>query len=256
MAQVSPGAFMDGRSGLNPGDFITPNDPAVQAVAREIVAKLGENDSQASRLREAYNYVTASIQYVMDTRAFGFEEVWQKPSSTLQRRIGDCEDTSFLLCSLLQALGIPSRVVFGEWKGQGHAWVEAGVDGAGSGILESTTGLPFAGFADPAGYTSEGDVGSNPLEDPLIAMLVYVSPGLAMFAAGAFLMLDDAHDAFKMDLSESTTEGHPGKHGVLTGLTFPGLGPHLHHWWLGFLLVILGLILIAVGVILWMLKYL
>lgn len=255
MGEVSEGAYKDGRLGLNPADFVTPDDPAVQAVAGLIMAKLGEEDNSASRLREAYNYVTLNVRYVTDTHAFGYEEVWQKPSSTLQRGLGDCEDTSFLLCSLLQALGIRSRVVFGEWKGKGHAWVEAEVDGAGGGILETTSGQPFTGFADPTAYQVEGGAGSV-VEDPLMAMLVYVSPGLAMFGVGAFLMLDDAHDAFKMELSVSTTEGHPGEHGVLTGATIPGLGPHLHHWWIGLLLVMLSIIVLAVGVILWMLKYL
>ncbi|MDP2104662.1 MAG: hypothetical protein Q8J76_01605, partial [Desulfobulbaceae bacterium] len=60
----------------------------------------------------------------------------------------------------------------------------------------------------------------------------------------------------KMGLSTSTTEGEPGKHGILTGVTIPGLGPHIHHWWLGVLLVILGIIILALGVVLWMLKYL
>jgi hypothetical protein len=69
-------------------------------------------------------------------------------------------------------------------------------------------------------------------------------------------MIDDAHDAFKMELSESLTEGHPGEQGVLKGVTVPGLGPHIHHWWIGILLVILSIILLAVGVLLWMLKYL
>ena len=254
MGEVSPGAFMDGRSGLNPADFVTPDDPSVQAVAREIVAKLGEGDNPTSRLREAYNYVALNVRYVTDTKVFGFEEVWQKPSSTLQRGLGDCEDLSFLLCSLLQALGVRSRVVFGEYAGQGHAWVEASADSVG-GILETTSGQPFSGFADPSAYKVEGAAGPGP-EDPTMAFLVYVAPGLALFGVGAFLMLDDAHDAFKMELSTSTTEGKPGKHGILTGATIPGLGPHLHHWWWGLLLVILSIIILAVGVVMWMLKYL
>lgn len=253
MSQVEQGAYLDGRSGLNPADFITPEDPAITALAQEIRAKLGEQDSSTARLREAYNYVTANVKYVTDMRVFGYEEVWQKPSSTLQRGIGDCEDLSFLVCSLLQALGVQARVVFGKYNGGGHAWVEAGAGDVG-GILETTTGQPFSGFADPKGYSTEETAALN--EDPTMAFLVYVAPGLVLFGVGAFLMLDDAQDAFKMELSTSTTEGKPGKHGILTGVTIPGLGPHLHHWLIGLLLVILSIIILAVGCVLWMLKYL
>lgn len=253
MAAVNQGAYMDGRAGLNPGDFITPNDPAVQAVAQEILRKVGSDDSSAGRLREAYNYVTLNVRYVTDTKAYGLEEVWQKPSLTLQRGLGDCEDMSFLLCSLLEALGVRARLVFGTWKGQGHAWVEASVDGVG-GILEATSGQPFAGFSDPADYAAED--GGYVAQDPVTMLLLHASPGLALFGIGAFLMIDDAHDAFKFELSESTTEGHPGKHGVLRGATIPGLGPHIHHWWIGLLLVIIGIVMLALGVVLWMLKYL
>lgn len=245
-------AYVDGRH-LDPKNFITPHDAAVQGVAQSIITKLGGSDTPASRLREAYNYVALNIRYVADITEYGYPEVWAMPDETLKRGVGDCEDLSFLLCSLLHALGVPARVVFGEWRGTGHAWVEASVNGAG-GILETTSGQPFIGFADPADYRTE--VGVGQVEDPFTAFLVYIAPGLGLFGLGAFLMVDDAHDAFKMELSTSTTPGEPGKHGILRGVTIPGLGPHIHHWWIGILLVILGIVLLAVGVVLWMLRYL
>jgi len=235
-------AYLDGRY-LNPADFITPQNPQVQAVAASIIEKLGEGDSPAARLREAYNYVTLNIKYVTDKKVYGFEEVWQKPSLTLQRGLGDCEDTSFLLCSLLHALNVRARVVFGEWRGTGHAWVEAWVDGSG-GILETTSGQPFTGFADPAMYSAEARAGAGP-EDPIMALMLHVAPGLILFGVGAFLMIDDVQDAFKLELS---TAGHP---------LMPWLEgvPHLHHFWIGILLVIISIMVIAVGVVLWLLKY-
>jgi hypothetical protein len=254
-------AYVDGRRGLNPADFIRPQDPAVQAVAAALLNKLsGSDDSPSARMREAYNFVTLNTEYVPDMTQYGYEEVWAMPDEVLRRLRGDCEDLSFLLCSLLLALGVQAQVVFGMYKGQGHAWVEAQVDGAG-GILESTSGQPFSGFADPAGYNVEGSWGGvagapGGLEDPIMALVVYLAPGLICFGVGAFLMIDDAQDAFKFGLSDSTCPGKPGEHGVLTGVTIPGLGPHIHHWWIGLLLVILSIIILAVGVVLWMLKYL
>lgn len=244
-------AYVDGRR-LNPVDFITPNDPSVQAVAASIINKLGEQDSLDARLREAYNYVTLNIKYVTDKQQYGYPEVWAMPDETLKRGLGDCEDSSFLLCSILHSLGVPARVVFGEHKGKGHAWVEAWIDGAG-GILETTSGQPFTGFADPSAYGVERTVGAPSPEDPLMAFLVYISPGLILFGIGAALMLDDAQDAFKI---VSTWGKEPGKHGILKGVALPGLPTHIHHWWIGILLVILGIVLMALGAVLWMLKYL
>lgn len=254
-------AFVDGRRGLQPNDFIRPNDPIVHAIAAEIITKLGGQDSPVNRLKAAYNFVTLNMRYVSDMSQFGYEEVWQLPDSTLTRRMGDCEDLAFLLCSLLLALGIDAKMVFGVYHGEGHAWVWAEVNGVG-GILESTSGQPFNGFADPANYIVEEAYATRAAGeevlggDPLTSLLMYLAPGLICFGIGAFLMVDDAQDAFKLELSESLTEGHPGQQGMLSGVTIPGLGPHIHHWWWGMFLVILGIIILAVGVLLWMLKYL
>jgi len=244
------GAFLDGRLGLNPAQFITPQDPSIQALAQTIITGL-EEDTPQSRLVAAYNYVTLNIKYAEDMRSYGYEEVWQKPYLTLERKMGDCEDLSFLLCSLLQALGVRSQVVMGEWRGKGHAWVEAYLDSTG-GILETTSGQPFTGFADPKDYSV---VGQPPQEDPFLMFVAYATPGLILFGLGAFLMIDDAQDAFKI-ISDKEGVTEPGKHGFLAGLMFPELGPHLHHWTVGLLLVILGIILLAILLTIWMLKYL
>ncbi len=249
MAAALDHAYPDGRY-LDPNKFITPKDPSVQSVGASIISKLGDQDSLDARLREAYNYVSLNIRYVLDKTQFGLPEVWMMPSETLKRGLGDCEDSSFLLCSLLHALGVPARVVFGEHKGQGHAWVEAWIDGTG-GILETTSNQPFTGFADPGAYGAERTFGAMESEDPFMAFLVHIAPGLILFGVGAFLMLDDAQDAFKI---VSTYGEKPGKHGILRGVTIPGLGPHIHHWLVGLLLVILSIIILAIGVVLWMLK--
>jgi len=252
MALKLNGAYVDGRRGLNPAAFITPADPHVLAVGAAIIEKLGDEDCVQARLREAYNYVALNIRYVTDKKQYGYVEVWAMPYETLKRGLGDCEDTSFLLCSLLLALGVKARLVFGEWKGEGHAWVEAAANGA-SGILETTSNQPFSGFADPTAYHVEAGLGLD-FEDPTMAFLAYVAPGFILFGVGAFLMIDDAADAFKLELS--TYGDQPGKHGILRGVAIPELPPHIHHWWIGMLLVILSIIILALGVVLWMLKYL
>jgi hypothetical protein len=246
-------AYPNGRY-LNPNDFITPNDPAVQVVAAGIVTSLGGADSPSTRLREAYNYVALNIKYITDKAHYGYPEVWAMPSETLKRGLGDCEDSSFLLCSLLLALEVPAHVVFGVYKGEGHAWVEAGFNGIG-GILETTGDQPFIGFADPSAYGAEQTVGDFGPQDPTMDLVIHIAPGLILFGVGAFLMLDDAPDAFKLELSKTRGVTEPGTHGILRGMQFPWMPPHPHHWLIGILVVILGIILLAVGVILWLLKY-
>lgn len=64
-----------------------------------------------------WDYVTRSIDYVTDKSAFGLEDLWLFPEETLILGKGDCEDTSFLLASLLLASGISEqcvRVVMGR----------------------------------------------------------------------------------------------------------------------------------------------
>lgn len=249
------GLFVNGREGLNPSDFITPDEPEIQSVAAGIIQKVSGQDNQLARLREAYNYVSSHVKYITDKQHHGYLEVWAMPTETLKRGLGDCEDLSFLLTSLLLALGVSARVEFGTWNGEGHAWVYVNVPGA-QGILESTTGQPFSGFADPTAYSVDNWVGASS-EDPLAAFIMYVAPGFILFGVGAFLMIDDAPDAFKLELSEYGQDSYgPGRHGILKGVSMPGLPPHPHHWLIGFILVVISIIVLGLGILLWMLKFL
>lgn len=63
---------------------------------------------------------------------------WQTSAETLERRSGDCEDTSILLADWLISRGIEARVVIGETDDlQGHAWCVAQVEGEEY-LLETT----------------------------------------------------------------------------------------------------------------------
>ena len=65
-----------------------------------------------------------------DVDAVGLaKDSWQTSAETLQRRSGDCEDSSILLADWLISRGIEARVVIGETDAlQGHAWCIARVD--------------------------------------------------------------------------------------------------------------------------------
>lgn len=92
-----------------------------------------------------WNYVARSIQYVTDKSSFGLDDFWLFPEETLVLHKGDCEDSSFLLATLLLASGISEhcvRVVLGSISTPdgsfGHAWVVYQDESGRWCLLEST----------------------------------------------------------------------------------------------------------------------
>ena len=116
---------------------------AVLDIGIPVTKEPGTFDLRAWKI---WKYVSDSCTYVTDKVAEGLEDFWQFPEETLMLHKGDCEDTSFLLASLMLASGISEqcvRVVLGKVVSRdgtfGHAWVvyqnEAGIWC----LLESTT---------------------------------------------------------------------------------------------------------------------
>lgn len=66
------------------------------------------------------DWMRRNIRYIHDNRQYGESDYWAVPSETLASRAGDCEDHAILLCSLLQGLGVTSRIVIIP----GHALAE------------------------------------------------------------------------------------------------------------------------------------
>ncbi len=89
-------------------DFVQPGNPDVLA----IFSRYGPD------YWSLYNFVCQNIDYRRDVGEF-----FQCPSETLARKLGDCEDTSLLLCSLLRNT-IDAHVALGSFQGYGHAWCE------------------------------------------------------------------------------------------------------------------------------------
>lgn len=88
-----------------------------------------ENDRH---YREAYLPPALSREITYD--------YWNFPAETLALKVGDCEDASILLCSLLRNR-LSAEEVFvtvGEFSGLGHAWVTV------NGLVLETTPVPEA----------------------------------------------------------------------------------------------------------------
>ncbi len=63
------------------------------------------------------------MKYGFDQSLFGASDVWQTSEQAYFNSLGDCEDHSILLADWLIEMGYDARVVIGNQRGQGHAWV-------------------------------------------------------------------------------------------------------------------------------------
>ena len=72
-------------------------------------------------------------------------EIWQNSRQAYLHTRGDCEDHAIILADWLIALGHDARVVLGNHRGGGHAWVVLFQDGREM-ILEATSKKANQGY--------------------------------------------------------------------------------------------------------------
>ncbi|MFB3765164.1 MAG: transglutaminase family protein [Methanotrichaceae archaeon] len=139
--------------------FSAPDNEVIRRCIQEIglpEARVpGAFDLRAWRI---WKYVAESITYIIDKDAEGIDDFWQFPEETLMLKKGDCEDSSFLLATLLLASGISDhcvRVALGKVVSaegaSGHAWVVYQNENGVWCLLESTLDSVPTNFvpADP-----------------------------------------------------------------------------------------------------------
>jgi len=95
--------------------FITPTEPLIKDLAATLY-------QSGNFVKDAQDFVHSEVRYKSERGDF-----WQMPVETLEKGMGDCEDSSLLLASLLRCYLPPEDVyvVAGDWKGDGHCWVLA-----------------------------------------------------------------------------------------------------------------------------------
>lgn len=89
-------------------ELIKPNDPVVKLVADKIVSISCEG-SKVCQAKAIFYFVRDNFQYVSDPNEF---EYVKGVRESLVTRTIDCEDGAILLSSLLEAVGIRTRLVF------------------------------------------------------------------------------------------------------------------------------------------------
>lgn len=131
----------------SPVSFVSPSDPYVQRIAEHIESET-EGLSPYLKATAALWFVQCTIGYSSDSVLFGTENFWTFPLETLYLRQGDCEDTSVLLASIMEAMGFDTVLLDYE----GHMAVGVRLDeGTGKAFAlgdgtyrycESTSALP------------------------------------------------------------------------------------------------------------------
>lgn len=140
--------------------FITPDDPIVKSLLREIQNAKFFLIPDWIAIRD---WVGNNIEYTYDINAHDSTDYWQLPTETLSYRAGDCEDFSILLCSLYRAVGWDEDevyVVVGEKNGNYHAWVKLNVDIIGWQNIEPQANgwnTIIGDFFALSGYTAESN---------------------------------------------------------------------------------------------------
>jgi transglutaminase-like putative cysteine protease len=103
---------------------IMPNDPLVISTADSIAAgKTNVFDIQSA----LYSWITGNIAYPASSSTSGAPK---DPAATIRDKVGDCDDTAVLFCSMARHLGIPSWLQLGMLYDRntgsvgGHGWIQ------------------------------------------------------------------------------------------------------------------------------------
>jgi hypothetical protein len=152
--------------------FSTPNDGTVKATADQLRADAISKGytSDIDILRYIYGFV-GNIQYAYDIDTTNFSEYPKYPLEMLYDHSGDCEDSSALFISLVEALGYDAGLMLGNVKAAeddewgGHAWPVVALDnheGWSINGVGAKANLTYYFVESTAYYEGSSDIGVNP----------------------------------------------------------------------------------------------
>lgn len=126
----------------------------IRQTAMQIVFLTPEKD-EYSECESIFNFVRDHIRYVKDVVGV---ETLALPTITLATRMGDCDDQSVLLASLLESIGYPTQFVIAGYSQPGvyeHVYVRVLCNGEAIGM--DATEQHYLGWepADPAALMTE-----------------------------------------------------------------------------------------------------
>jgi hypothetical protein len=93
--------------------FVTSNDDVVKDVAYQLRSfAQNENYNQSDTVNFILFFIQNNIRYTSDNESKGCMEYWRYPVETLVDKKGDCEDTSVLFASIMDALNYDVVLLF------------------------------------------------------------------------------------------------------------------------------------------------
>ncbi len=113
-------------------------DPRIRQIAAKVLSQRNSDGGWAVSEKDytgevdaLYYYVRENVRYTHDISEV---ELFQRPSRTLELKIGDCDDLTILLGSLLQSVGYPVilRVVGLNGGAYQHIYILAGIPPEGA----------------------------------------------------------------------------------------------------------------------------
>lgn len=115
-------------------------DPAVRQAAVSLIFLTPEKD-ETSEARAIFEYVRDHIRYIRDIVNV---ETIATPDKTLQCQMGDCDDQSSLLASMLESVGYETRFVVAGYATHNpeHVYLQVYVNGEWVGC-DATEQHPF-----------------------------------------------------------------------------------------------------------------
>ena len=127
------------------GNFVTSDDRAIQDVASKLkLFAEGENYSQVDTINFILRFVQKNVIYASDNSTKGKVEYWRYPVETLVDKKGDCEDSSVLFASIMDALGYDAALLFYALEDDiGHLAVGIHIDGDHGEYVEDKDGKRY-----------------------------------------------------------------------------------------------------------------
>lgn len=102
-------------------------NPVIRQAAIDLIYLQPERD-EGAEIEAIYAHVRDRIKYVRDVHDV---ETVHDPVRVLRGRVGDCDDKSVLLASLLESVGYPTRFVVTGYDGGdvSHVYVQVAAEG-------------------------------------------------------------------------------------------------------------------------------
>lgn len=91
-------------------DYPTVDDTAVIEIAQTL-DKLCIGKSDTFKAGMILAFVQQNVRYTSDLKQYGKSEYWTIPIQPLTSRMGDCEDTAILYCSIAYNMGLKCRLI-------------------------------------------------------------------------------------------------------------------------------------------------